>query len=183
MRFQLIPVRYAGPIVCLVIVVAMFKRHADGFLEIDRFLHMEAVKAPFSEVLLRIAGKRRAIVGRFIFPGREAPGRVEIVFQPSAVDRGRPAFAVNKNHIVALHKPRVLLVGHIKVVHIQHNADIDPFPGSLKRHVVFFPRQVDACQISRGIARRYRLRYGLAGILPVPCRVETPHIRGDRLVV
>ena len=65
MRFQLIPVRYAGPIVCLVIVVAMFKRHADGFLEIDRFLHMEAVKAPFSEVLLRIAGKRRAIVGRF----------------------------------------------------------------------------------------------------------------------
>ena len=41
MRFQLIPVRYAGPIVCLVIVVAMFKRHADGFLEIDRFLHME----------------------------------------------------------------------------------------------------------------------------------------------
>ena len=80
MGLQLIPVGHARPIICLIVVMSMLKRYTNGFLEINRFLNMETVQAPFTKVFLRIAGKGGAKVGRIIFTGRKTPSGVKIIF-------------------------------------------------------------------------------------------------------
>src|SRR5262249_46750122 len=117
----------------------MLDADPDGSLDRPGIFDMEPVQADLAAPV--VATRQGDAVIRGVVGLGGAPGGVEIVLGSGAVQRGRPALAVDENHVIALAVP-VPLVGVAKVMDVEHAPDIVAVTGRLQDRVVGFSIEI-----------------------------------------
>ena len=117
MRLGLVPVGDRGVVVAPLVGVAVLDADPYRLPERYRVLYVKAVVAYLPAPVL-FAFERDPVIRRGV-PLVRAPGGVEVVLGTGAVQRGRPAFSVYKDHVVSLSVP-VPTLGLAQVVYVQH---------------------------------------------------------------
>src|SRR3569833_776446 len=102
--------------------VPVLDRRPQGLLEVDRILEMEAVAVRSTEPT-RLLVHSRVTEVRMVVDFLGTPRRAEVILRPRPMQRPRPPFAVDQEHVVALPVPeRGGAVDKIVHSHVMHGA-------------------------------------------------------------
>src|SRR3569833_352089 len=177
-RLGLIPVGDSRQVEGQAVRVPVLDRRPQGLLDVDRILEMEAVAVRSTEPT-RLLVHSRVTEGRMVVDFLGTPRRAEVILRPRPMQRPRPRFAVDQEHVVALAVPE--RGGAVdKIVH----SHVMPGAGRVDEDVVELVARIlglDAQRLPLVLAAVLtRLR---PGHRPVPPRMKSPHVSVEAISV